>query len=168
MFRDGKRQGRISEQAHWDFLRQDALPSGGQVIHPGDALLTRCVFNTRNSTSLLPPYVTGVAAPGGEQPVVGGFGTYNADKHHFEEMCYAFVLVWPRPRRSTCIDLRNTGWPGVVYCEDDPLHRMLPRNVLIQPSDPHTTKYEQFVLDRAAPAPPGIALPPAPPRFHSF
>ncbi len=62
LFKDGKRQGRIS-QPHWDFLRQDGLPSD-QIIHPGDSLLTRCVYNTRNSTSLLPPYVHGMPSPG--------------------------------------------------------------------------------------------------------
>jgi hypothetical protein len=180
LYRDGQRRGRIA-QPHWDFLRQDALPSEAAVIHPGDALLTRCVFNTRNSTSLLPPYVNGLPSPGtqptahaptpaahetlsmslrprhpiaagGEHDVVGGFGTYNAAAGHFEEMCYAFVLVWPRPRRSTCIDLKNTGWPGVIYCEEDAVHRMLLRNVIMQPSDPRTGKYTQFQLDRPEPA----------------
>jgi len=73
----------------------------------------------------------------------------------------AFVLVWPRPRRSTCIDLRNTGWPGVVYCEADALNRLLPQNILTQPSDPRTSKHDQFVLDREWPA--KSALPPPPP-----
>lgn len=63
LFRDGKRHGRIS-QPHWDFLKQDALPGNGMVIHPGDELLTRCVYNTRNSSSLLPPYTMGPSMPG--------------------------------------------------------------------------------------------------------
>lgn len=58
------------------------------------------------------------------------------------------VLVWPRPRRSTCIDLRNAGWPGVVYCEEDALHRMAPRNVIMQRSDARTAKYNAFELER--------------------
>ena len=151
LYHGGARSDRIA-QRHWDFLRQDAVPGAGALIHPGDELLTRCVFNTRNSTSLLPPYLTGMPAAGGEPPVVGGFGTYNAAGHHFEEMCYAFVLVWPRPRRSTCIDLKNTGWPGVTYCEADPIHRMLPSNTLIQPADARTAKYAQFELERPLPA----------------
>ncbi len=62
------------------------------------------------------------------------------------------MLVWPRPRRSTCIDLANTGWPGVIYCEEDAVHRMLPRNVIMQPSDPRTGKFTHFQLDRPEPA----------------
>jgi perosamine synthetase len=38
LWHDGRRHGRIG-QPHWDFLRQDALPSDA-VIHPGDELLT--------------------------------------------------------------------------------------------------------------------------------
>ncbi len=93
--------------------------------------------------------------------MVGGFGTFNPEgkEGHFEEMCYAFVLVWPRPKRSTCIDLRNTGWPGVIYCENDPIHRLMPSNILMQPSDPRTSKHEQFVLDREAPAVARFVLP---------
>ncbi len=84
LWHDGKRHGRIG-QPHWDFLRQDALPSDA-VIHPGDELLTRCVYNTRNATSLLPPYLTGPEPAGGGSDVVGGFGTYNAKLKQFEEM----------------------------------------------------------------------------------
>lgn len=87
LWRDGKRHGRIG-QPHWDFLRQDALPSDA-LIHPGDELLTRCVFNTRNSTSLLPPYTAGATPTGGGDDVVGGFGTYNEKLKQFEEMCCA-------------------------------------------------------------------------------
>jgi hypothetical protein len=76
-------------------------------------------------------------------------------------MCYAFVLAWPRPRRATCLDLRNTGWPGVVYCEADAARRML------QPSDGRTAKYDTFQLERAAAAADvgraGARLPPPPP-----
>jgi hypothetical protein len=84
LWHDGKRHGRIG-QPHWDFLRQDALPSDAE-IHPGDELLTRCVYNTRNATSLLPPYLTGPEPAGGGSDVVGGFGTYNAKLKQFEEM----------------------------------------------------------------------------------
>jgi hypothetical protein len=90
LWRDGKRHGRIS-QPSWDFLRQDALPSD-VLIHPGDELLTRCVYNTRNSTSPLPPYVTGAEPAGGSRDVVGGFGTFNDQLKQFEEMCCAFRL----------------------------------------------------------------------------
>ena len=78
----------------------------------------------------------------------------------------AFVLVWPKPRRSTCIDLRNTGWPGVVYCEADAINRLLPQNILMQASDARTAKHDQFVLDRERPA--RAALPPPPPLPASF
>ncbi len=103
LYRDGRRRGRIA-QPHWDFLRQDALPSeaAASIIHPGDALLTRCVFNTRNSTSLLPPYVSGHAAPGGEHDVFGGFGTYNEAERHFEEMCYG-AKKQTAPRAARCV-----------------------------------------------------------------
>jgi hypothetical protein len=78
----------------------------------------------------------------------------------------AFVLVWPRPRRSTCIDLRNTGWPGVVYCEADAINRLMPQNILMQASDPRTAKHAQFVLDREQPA--TSTLLPPPPLPGSF
>lgn len=97
--------------------------------------------------------------------VAGGFGTYDAASARWEEMCYAFTLVWPRPKRSTCLDLRNTGWPGVIYCEMDPVHRMLPRNVVIQPSDGRTDKYQEFKLDKSAAGAAvvgGARLPPPP------
>ena len=75
--------------------------------------------------------------------------------------------MWPRPRRSTCIDLRNTGWPGAVYCEADAINRLLPQNILAQPSDPRTAKYDQFVLDRERPAKaqPVLPTPPLPDSF---
>jgi len=77
--------------------------------------------------------------------------------------------VWPRPRRSTCLDLRNTGWPGVTYCEANAINRLDPQvrvgasrrfaarklssttdaqNIILQPSDPRTNKYDAFKLDR--------------------
>ncbi len=74
---------------------------------------------------------------------------------------YAFVLVWPRPRRSTCIDLKNTGWPGVVYCEADAINRLLPQNILRQASDGRTAKHEHFELERNEP-PAKSPLPPQP------
>jgi len=141
VWRDGKRMGGIS-QPYWDFEHQRALPAErGTVLHADDALLTRCVFNTRNSTQLESPYITGSAAPGGEQDVVGGFGTYNKAEGHFEEMCYAFVLVWPKPLRSTCIALKNVGFPSMIYCERDAQNRLLPWNLMFDTrADAHTYK----------------------------
>ena len=88
LWRDGRRHGRVA-QPHWDFLKQDALPGEDLTIHPGDELLTRCVYNTKNSTAMLPPYVTGSEPAGGSRDVVGGFGTYNDRLQQFEEMCCA-------------------------------------------------------------------------------
>ena len=43
---------------------------------------------------------------------------------------------------------RHAGWPGVVYCEEDAVHRLMPSNIIMQPSDARTGKYAQFQLDR--------------------
>ncbi len=143
IFRDGRRQGALASQPHWDFEHQLALPAlPGTVLHPDDALLTRCVYNTRNSTGLWSPYVTGPAAPGGERDVSGGFGTYNKATGMFEEMCYAFVLVWPKPQRSTCIALKNVGFPSLVFCEKDAQNRLMPWNIMVDTrADAHTGKH---------------------------
>ena len=96
LFRDGRRAGRLA-QPHWDFTHQDAIPGAGLNIRPGDELLTRCVFNTRNASALQPPYTFGAGA---EHDVVGGFGTYDAANARFEEMCYA--CAYARGRRMCC------------------------------------------------------------------
>ena len=54
----------------------------------------------------------------------------------------------------------------MVYCEADALNRLLPSNVIMQSSDPRTSKHDTFELDREWPA--KSALPPPPPLPSSF
>lgn len=53
--------------------------------------------------------------------------------------CYAFVLVYPRPRRSTCLAMKNVGLPSAVYCEADAQRRYNPLNILLDGSANHLT-----------------------------
>ena len=84
LYKDGRRQGSLANTLHWDFEHQAAIP-GDAVLHPGDQLLTRCVYNTFNRTSLARPYA--FLPEASDHDIVGGFGTYDASGRHFEEMC---------------------------------------------------------------------------------
>jgi Copper type II ascorbate-dependent monooxygenase, N-terminal domain/DOMON domain/Copper type II ascorbate-dependent monooxygenase, C-terminal domain len=133
VYRDGRQRGRLAGTSHWDFEHQIAIAADSDVqLHPGDSLLTRCIYNTKNRSQLVRPYVF-ESAPS-NAPVVGGFGTYSTAHGQFEEMCYAFLLVWPRVQRSTCIALKNVGFPSLIFCERNAQQRYDPANIMLDAS----------------------------------
>ena len=151
IYTGGRKQGSLANTLHWDFEHQAAIP-GGAVLHPGDQLLTRCVYNTFNRSSLARPYA--FTADESDKDIMGGFGTYDAAGRHFEEMCYAFVLVYPRPRRSTCLALKNVGVPSAVYCELD-------AQVRVSAPTGGTTRPRMLTFSRLARTHPAAPLRPA-------